>query len=266
MASPFPGMDPYLEDSEIWPGFHASLGVELKRQLNQRIGPKYYADVEVQSEPYSINIDTVNNNPIRPDVSVFQPLDSPSELAGTTAITIAPAPLVRPVGTQPRLRAVRVFTISTSQLVTSLEILSPYNKRASEGLSQYRDKRHRILASRVHLIELDLLRGGARPGSEVADEPVEAEYILLVNRASGQRVSEIWPVALNEPLPVLPVPLAPPDPDVALDLSAAIRAVYADSRYDTRINYRRPVPPPPLRPVMAEWFEGWRQTQEKFRG
>jgi hypothetical protein len=167
---------------------------------------------------------------------------------------------------QPRLRAVRIFTTSTSQLVTSLEILSPYNKRASEGLSQYRDKRHRILNSRVHLIELDLLRGGARPGSEVADEPVEAEYILLVNRAGGQRVSEIWPVALNEQLPILPVPLVSPDPDVPLDLNAAIHAVYADSRYDTRIDYRRPIPPPPLRSAMAEWFGSWRQTQEKFQG
>jgi hypothetical protein len=248
-------MDPYLEDSEIWPGFHHSLAVELKRQLNQRIGPKYYADVEVQSEPYGINIDTSSENPIRPDVSVFQPLDVAPESTGATTIAIAPAPLVRPVETQPRLRAVRIFTTSTSQLVTSLEILSPYNKRASEGLAQYRDKRHRLLDSRVHLVEIDLLRSGARPGSEVADEPVEAEYILLVNRARGRRLSEIWPVALNASIPVIPVPLLAPDPDLPLDLGTAINAVYADSVYDRRINYTRPVPPPPLRSVMAEWVE-----------
>jgi len=42
-------MDPYLEDSHIWPGFHHSLAEEIRAQLNARIGPKYYADVNVRT-------------------------------------------------------------------------------------------------------------------------------------------------------------------------------------------------------------------------
>ncbi len=57
MASPFPGMDPYLEDAEIWPGFHHSLAETLKRYLNRHVGPKYYAEVEIQSNPQGIDVD-----------------------------------------------------------------------------------------------------------------------------------------------------------------------------------------------------------------
>ncbi|MBI4788179.1 MAG: DUF4058 family protein [Chloroflexi bacterium] len=47
MASPFPGMDPYLEGSDYWPGFHHALAEEIRGRLNARIGPKYYAEVNV---------------------------------------------------------------------------------------------------------------------------------------------------------------------------------------------------------------------------
>ena len=36
-ASPFPGMDPYLEESKHWRGFHGHLAVEIVRSLNQRM-------------------------------------------------------------------------------------------------------------------------------------------------------------------------------------------------------------------------------------
>jgi hypothetical protein len=141
-------------------------------------------------------------------------------------------------------------------LVTSIELLSPYNKRFGEGLGEYRRKRLQILRSAVHLVEIDLLRGGTRPGREVDAPPLDADYILLVNRDRGGnvRVSEIWPVALNEPLPVLPIPLLAPDPDVPLELNDAIRSVYGRAGYDWRIDYRQPVPPPALRPAMATWL------------
>ncbi len=150
----------------------------------------------------------------------------------------------------------QVKTTETGHLVTAIEILSPHNKRPGQGLEAYRRKRSQILRSPVHLIELDLLRGGERPGPEVNEPPQEADYILLVNRSSGsdQRLSEIWPVALNGPLPLLPVPLLPPDADVPLDLGAVLRSVYSRAGYDWRIDYQRPVPPPALRSEMKDWL------------
>jgi hypothetical protein len=100
------------------------------------------------------------------------------------------------------------------------------------------------------------LRAGQRPGAEVAYPPLDADYILLVNRATADetRLSDIWPVGIDQPLPVLPIPLLPPDPDVPLDLKAALTTVYANSSYSWRIDYDQPVPPPDLRPGMADWL------------
>ena len=128
---------------------------------------------------------------------------------------------------------------------------------SAEGrLQAYREKRASLLRSNVHVIELDLLRGGERPGWEVKDPPIMCDYMVLVNRAfrGDMRQSEIWPVALNEPLPTCPVPLLPPDPDVPLRLGEVLTNVYRRAAYARRIDYTSPVPPPPLRPAMQPWL------------
>jgi hypothetical protein len=33
MPSPFPGMDPYLEAHNVWPGFHQKFASELSTEL-----------------------------------------------------------------------------------------------------------------------------------------------------------------------------------------------------------------------------------------
>src|SRR5262249_33611314 len=43
MPSPFPGMDPYLEHSKRFHGFHNSLIIHLQEQLPPRLPAGYYA-------------------------------------------------------------------------------------------------------------------------------------------------------------------------------------------------------------------------------
>lgn len=255
MSYRFPGMDPYLEDRTIWRDFHHSLAEEIRGRLNKEIGPKYYAGVEVYSVMEEINIGT--SKAVVPDVGV---LTKPREEAVATMPTAAPsiaAPIQRQAIAIPtRLRSVRIYATSTDELITAIEILSPYNK-TGEGLAEYRSKRAHLTGAAVNLVELDLLRGGQRAGKEVEDPPLEnADYVLLVNRSSNANplnVSDIWPVALNEPLPDLPIPLRLPDPDVVLNLNEAVREVYARAGYAWRIDYKQPVPPPKLRSEIAEW-------------
>src|SRR3712207_1004059 len=118
MPSPFPGMDPYLEDAEVWQDFHHALAEEVKRTLNRRIGPKYYAAVETQSVPRDLDVEISSR--VRPDVSVFEPLDTaPGPLSATpTAVTVPPAPIVWPTPLSIKLRAVRIYHTQTSVLVT----------------------------------------------------------------------------------------------------------------------------------------------------
>lgn len=259
MGSPFPGMDPYLESPEHWSGFHHHLAEEIMTALNRALGPNYFAEVEVRTVLGEIDIATAP--PIRPDVAVLE--QGPRSTAGGVAVAELAAPIRRPVVRREpvKLRSVRVVTVGTRRLVTTIELLSPVNKRG-RGLRQYQQKRERILTHDVHLIEIDLLRGGERPGREVAEPPIDSDYILLVNRfdESGERLSDIWPVALDAPLPTLPVPLLPPDPDVTLPMGSVLQRIYERAAYARRIDYSHPIPPPPLRQAMAAWHTARQPT------
>lgn len=222
-------------------------------QLNRTLSERYYASVEVRTMLEEVTVSTVHA--AVPNISV---LEAESPTASITAVTARPAAPIQRLAMpleQIRLRSVRVYTTGTHTLVTSIEILSPVNK-GGEGLEAYRLKRDRILRSPVHLIEIDLLRGQQRPGWEVSEPPIDTDYILLVNRArpDQDRISDIWPVALNQPLPQIPVPLLEADPDTTLDLGSAISAVYERAAYARRLDYAQPVPPPKLRPDMAAWL------------
>lgn len=48
MPSPFPGMNPYLEHPELFPGLHHLLIGEIARQLSPQLRPKYRVAVEVR--------------------------------------------------------------------------------------------------------------------------------------------------------------------------------------------------------------------------
>ncbi|HMN31421.1 MAG TPA: DUF4058 family protein [Caldilineaceae bacterium] len=261
MGSPFPGMDPYLEDQDIWRGFHHYLADDIATALNARLSERYFADVEVRSTIEEIDVETRDVYPDAIVVEVASPLSS----AAPAAVAIPEAPIQRTatVAIETKLRAVHIYVTKTRRLVTSIELLSPANKRG-DGLIKYRRKRRKILLSTVHLIEIDLVRGGQRPGNEVNEPPLDTDYVLLVNRAndSHRRISEIWPVALNEPLPTLPVPLLEPDPDIPLDMTQIVNTIYMRAVYARRIDYSEPVPPPKLRPPMEHW---WAEQQQAGR-
>jgi hypothetical protein len=253
MASPFPGMDPYLEDNQHWPSFHHLLTDEIMAQLNTILSDKYYADVEVRTVLEEIGI--AATHVIYPDAAVLEAAPQAGAPAAPAPVLTAPIQRIAVPAEPMKYRAVRVYLAENKELVTAIEILSPVNKHG-QGLDRYRQKRERVLRTNVHLVEVDLLREGQRPGWELIDPPLDTDYICLVNRASygDDRISEIWPAALNEPLPTLPVPLLPPDPDVPLNLNEAVKNVYTRAAYARRIDYRQPIPEPALRLPMRAWL------------
>jgi Protein of unknown function (DUF4058) len=155
---------------------------------------------------------------VRPDVGVWQLQTLPGESQASTA-TIAPAPVESLVTLEIplRLHRVEIRATASQQLVTVVEILSPVNKRPShDAYLAYQRKRRDILRSEVHLLEIDLLRGGERP--PLARPVPTAPYYVVLSRANRRPTVEVWPIQLADRLPVLPVPLLEPDPDVPLDL------------------------------------------------
>src|SRR3954468_5575683 len=83
MPSPFPGMDPYLEDPGLWPDVHHGIISQMQAFLNPRVGPNYY--VRVEERVYITDEDDPGRSVLIPDLRIGErsraraPLD-PSRL------------------------------------------------------------------------------------------------------------------------------------------------------------------------------------------
>lgn len=150
---------------------------------------------------------------------------------------------------------IEIRQVETGELVTAIEVLSPVNKRRGyDAYKGYHRKRQDLLRTEVNLLEIDLLRAGERPPllTPLPDEP----YFIFLHRGMWKGRVEIWPLPLQKPLPVVPIPPLEPDPDVALDFNQAIHTVYERTSYDLLIDYTQP---PPwlelLKPEDKTWVE-----------
>jgi hypothetical protein len=195
-----------------------------------------------------------------PDVEVLTASQSDSFLPPATGDTrvaeSAPtltAPLRIPVlsTVQVRLATVEIRDAAQNQLVTCIEILSPVNKR-EPGLEAYRQKRQRLYGAGVHLLEIDLIRRGTRPLAH--PRLPDVAYLVTLTRAQA-RFIEVWPLRLQDQLPVVPLPLLAPEPDVPLELSPALSAVYEQAAYELSVDYAQAPPPPSLSAEDAAWVE-----------
>ena len=226
MPSPFPGMDLYLE-GEMFQEFQHTLANQISKQLLELLWPKYVALLS------------------RRTVIARTPL--PYEAA---TITRPAAQLASLVPEEVPVLSVEVRDVANRRLVTVIEILSPVNKMG-EGALEYADKRLALMGTSVHLLEIDLLRLGQRLLFE--SDPPPADYYVYLSRFTKRPITEIWPIGLRERLPVVPVPLLPPDADVALDLQRAVDACYDLVHYERLLDYPAAPPPPPLSEADAGW-------------
>jgi len=258
MASPFPGMDPYLE-GYLWPDVHSALAGNIRKQLTPQLRPRYTARLEI----YTVEDDAPEGEIgiMYPDLEVVltqrrapsMPLVGQQAQPGETSNGMhVVAPLVLPVlpSIAVKIVNVEIRDAGNNQLITSIELLSPVNKR-EPGLKPYREKRRRLLAASVHLIEIDLLRRGVRAFQH--PRLPETPYLVALTRAPV-RVTETWPLTLQDRLPVIPVPLRPPDADVAFSLQTALNEVYEEAAYDLSINYDAAPPPPSLLAENEAWL------------
>ena len=92
----------------------------------------------------------------------------------------------------------------TREVVTVVELLSPTNKAPGSDREQYLGKRKVLLAGNTHVVEIDLLRSGQR--APVGEMP-ECDYVVMVSRSYERPRVELWPLALSDPLPTIPIPL-----------------------------------------------------------
>ncbi len=251
MPTPFPGMDPYLEDPDVWRDAHhwfiSAAGDQLQPQLNSR---GYYIAVESR-----IWLERPEQS-VYPDVSVLraqQRLPTTSESAGGTLVADQPLRL-NVLENEIREDYLQIYEIDTRNLITGIEFVSPSNKSDRKARRLYVRKRRRLWAGDINIVEIDLLRGGkpiVRLPDSVLGKMQSGTYVINILRVESSDY-EFYPVDLRSRLPRVGIPLKPEEPDVVLDLQAALARVYEAGAYHLRIDYNRE-PIPPLDGENARW-------------
>jgi hypothetical protein len=255
MAMIFPGMDPWLEDPQLWPGVHSRLVVYLADQLQGTLGSRYFAAVEervyLEAPPRQIIPDVwIRRRPQRDEnggtAVAAAATDDPIE------VDVPPLEIHQPY--------IEILDRHSGQrVVTVIEVASPTNKSAGVGRESYQSKQQEVWNSTAHLVEVDLLRGGEHVVAVpewVARDEASYDYLTCVNRVGKMRSKfELYPCAVPQRLPRIRIPLAGEDLDVRLDLQAAVAQVYDAGSYRDRIDYGQS-----CRPPLSEEHRRWAES------
>ena len=247
--NPFPGMNPYLEAPDLWPGFHNSLIFCIGEALNSVLPEEFAARTERRCYV------TYEDRQIIPDAIVLEDRNTPStaHFQGVAAVadpTVASVPeLLQLTSWEVRESYLEIRQIrGNKRVVTAIEVLSPTNKRPGEGRDQYVKKQQEVLASDVSLLEIDLLRTGvhtvAAPRDLIQQRFGTWNYLITLRRGHLRGHFEIWRNHLPQRLPVVTIPLVPELPDVLLDLQSVLDHAFDAGRYQKELDYQLPADPP----------------------
>ncbi len=248
MSSPFPGMNPFLEDPEFWSAVHNRLIVAIADDLVDHLSEKYR--VEIEKRTYFSNDEESLLVGI-PDVSVATGKVESIPSTTLSSVSVLPEKVTVPILEEVNERYLEIREVATGTVVTVLEILSPKNKRAGEGRIAYERKRNQVLASATNLVEIDLLRGG-KP------LPVESQHLgdyrILICRGNERPRGDLYAFGLRQPIPTIPIPIVPGEAEPLLDLQSLLHRVYEKGRYQLAIDYTRLLQPK-LSEVDYQWVE-----------
>jgi Protein of unknown function (DUF4058) len=262
MPSPFPGMDPYLESPDWFPGLHANLIVFMKGALQRSLPESYYAD---SSQRVWVEYSQRHSEP---DVELVQSARRPRKRTRGGGLALfkpgASQPLVVEVETiehgpfKETFLEIRRRRGKEVRIVTTIEILSPTNKKiGNPGRDKYLEKQREILGSETHLVEIDLLRGGAYalavPKELITARAGPFEYLVSIHRFNRPTEFLVYPITIRKRLPQIGIPLSPGDTDVPLDLQDVFDRSYDFGPYDREIEYGTDPIVPRLKPEQAEW-------------
>jgi hypothetical protein len=253
MKSPFPGMDPYLERS--WRDVHTQLITSGQAALNGTLPEDLVARVEERVVVDSVDYE--HPRAIYPDVRVYKdPNHSFTQGAAGQQSAVA-EPIVLEFQSEEHTEAfITILDVHGNELVTVIEFLSPSNKLPGFARDQYRRKREELVASKINIVEVDLVRAGRWREllmPTIAPARLESVYRVVTRRVHPKARVELYLISLRDRLPLIPVPLREGEKDVVLDLQPLVDQAYVNGRYD-RTRYDVPCDPP-LEPEDAVWAE-----------
>jgi hypothetical protein len=264
-------MDPYLEHPRFFPDLHGGLIFAMKELLQSGLPDAYYAQADEQ-----VWLERSHRD-VEPDVNIMREQRkrrATRRRSGRGGVAVAEPEVENELETgQPvvitveevehdfhreRYLEIRGRWSGQDRLVATIEVVSPFNKTPShQGFDKYRAKQREVLGGQAHLIEIDLLRRGthvtAVPRDIARAKAGPYDYHISVHRFDQPKDYFVYPIRLEQRLPVIAIPLLPEDPAVRVDLQAVFNRGYDAGPYRKRIRYGEDPIKPPLRREQAEW-------------
>ncbi len=216
MPSPFPGMDPYLEDSSRWPTFHHEFVVCLCQRLLPHLTDRYRARVAQR---------------------IYRADESG---AGLDA--------------ERREEYIEIRRPNDGQLVTLLDVVSPANKTTVAGRAAYLETRRQAQAADAGLVEIDLVLQGSPTLDYSRDGLPSWDYAITVTRPTYPDRHEIYTTTLQKRLPRFKLPLALGDREIVLDAQLIFARCYDQANFAAKIDYNRD-PSNPLVESCRRWLD-----------
>ena len=222
MASPFPGMDPFLEDSSHWPCFHGSLMTTLYQLLLPPLVDRYRARIGIRN--YT------------------------SEMVLFTSVRRE----------EHQEEFIEIWSRSSGRLVTLIDVVSIGNKTTTAGRTAYLQTRSKAADSGAAMVEIDLITQGTPTLDYDRSDLPDSDYTVTVTRSGNPNRFEIYANHIVKRLPKFKLPLAADDRDTVLDLQYAFTRAYDQSQVGATINYTGPLPADVrLSDASREWIRSW---------
>ena len=222
-TSPFPGMDPYVED--YWSDFHHSFITYARDQIQHQL-PNYFRAT------------------IKHDFWLM-PSSLPSE--SSTGFSHG---------------LIEIWEVPCQLVVTEFELLSFQQKTPGDIHRQFIEKKLRLKQEKINLVEIDLLRAGQREVIPGVESEFAALYQVTVKRQRNYGPLDVYSIPLHVGLPTLSIPLDRPAQEIPFDLQDVVNKCYCNGRYNLIVNYHTE-PNPPLAPNDAAWADNLLRSNGK---
>lgn len=203
MPSPFPGMNPYLEDDKLWPSFHHQLVTCLYQTLLPGLVDRYRARI---GQRHYVTEQALFTSVIR---------DEHHE------------------------ECIEIRNRSDSRLVTLVDIVSPTNKQNAVGRQAYLDKRREGRNANASLVEIDLILQGQPMLDYSRDGLPDWDFAVTVTRSTQPDRYEIYTATLQKRLPKFRLPLSSDDRDTVIDLHTCFSRAFEQGGFAEQIDYKR---------------------------
>ena len=220
MPSPFPGMDPFLEDEALWSSFQHHLVAGLYQILLPGLVDRYRARIAQRTY--------VTEEPLFTSVIRQERTDEYIEI---------------------RQRA-------DGRLVTLVDFVGPATKTFSQGRAAYLETRRQARGHNASVVEIDLVLQGRPLLDYSRDGLPEWDYAVTVTRCTQPERFEIYTSTLSKRLPRFKVPLAPDDRDTVLDLQATFAKAYDQGHFAASIDYSKD-PATRISTAQRDWIADW---------